>query len=92
MSGSTVNAKRSEIEAKVIRIAAETCGADASQVTLESNFVTDLNYDSLELVEFTMSLEEEFDVPVPDEQAERIATVGQAVEALLVAMSAAGGK
>ncbi len=69
-----------EIEEKVISIVAEQMGVDKSEVTLETNFVNDLNADSLDTVELVMEFEDEFETSIPDEQAEKIQTVGQAVE------------
>lgn len=69
-----------EIEAKVIEIVAEQMGADKSKITRETNFVDDLNADSLDTVELVMEFEDEFDTSIPDEEAEKIKTVGQAIE------------
>lgn len=69
----------SEIESKVKAIIVDKLGADESQVTMEASFTTDLGADSLDTVELIMELEKEFDVQIPDEEAEKIATVGDAV-------------
>ncbi len=69
-----------EIETKVIGIVAEQMGVDKDQITRETSFTNDLNADSLDTVELGMELEEEFDTQIPDEQAEKIHTVGQAVD------------
>jgi len=69
-----------EIETKVIGIVAEQMGVDKDQITRETSFTNDLNADSLDTVELVMELEEEFDTQIPDEQAEKIHTVGQAVD------------
>ena len=69
-----------EIEAKVIDIVAEQMGVDKSEITRETNFQTDLNADSLDIVELVMEFEDEFDTSIPDEDAEKIQTVGQAIE------------
>lgn len=53
---------------------------DADEVTLEASFVDDLGADSLDVVELIMGLETEFDIEIPDEDAEKISTVGDAVE------------
>ena len=61
-------------------IVAEQLGVNESEVTPQASFVDDLNADSLDLVELIMSLEEEFGMEIPDEDAERIRTVQEAVE------------
>lgn len=58
----------------------EILGIDADDITMESSFVDDLGADSLDVVELIMALEEEFDLEIPDEDAERIQTVGDVVE------------
>jgi acyl carrier protein len=63
-------------------LVAERLGVDESQITPEASFVEDLNADSLDLVELIMSLEEEFNIEIPDEAAEKIRTVGDAIEYL----------
>ncbi len=55
-------------------------GVDESIITMESSFVDDLNADSLDMVELVMAMEQEFDISIPDEVAERVSTVGDAVE------------
>ena len=67
-----------EIETKVIGIVAEQMGVDKDQITRDTSFTNDLNADSLDTVELVMELEEDFDTQIPDEQAEKIHTVGQA--------------
>ena len=62
------------------KIVIEQLGVDEAEVTPEASFVDDLNADSLDLVELIMSLEEEFGTEISDEDAERIRTVGDAVE------------
>ena len=69
-----------EIEAKVIDIVAEQMGVDKSEITRDTNFTNDLNADSLDVVELVMEFEDEFDTSIPDEEAEKIQTVGQAIE------------
>ena len=68
-----------EIESKVKTIVAEQLGVDEAELSLETSFTNDLNADSLDTVELVMELEDQFDVSIPDEEAEKIQTVGQAV-------------
>ncbi|MCC6906743.1 MAG: acyl carrier protein [Phycisphaerales bacterium] len=79
--------QESEIEAKVISIVAEQMGVDKAQITRNTSFVNDLNADSLDTVELVMELEDEFETSIPDEEAEKIQTVGQAVEFIMKATS-----
>jgi len=65
---------------RVKAIVVEQLGVEADQVTPQSKFVEDLGADSLDVVELVMALEEEFDLEIPDEDAEKIATVGEAVK------------
>jgi acyl carrier protein len=69
-----------EIEDKVIAIVAEQMGEDAAKITRETHFINDLNADSLDTVELVMEFEDEFETTIPDEQAEKITTVGQAID------------
>lgn len=69
-----------EIYEKVQKIVAEQLGVDASEVTPQASFANDLGADSLDTVELVMALEEEFNVEIPDEAAEEIATVQAAVD------------
>jgi len=68
------------IEDRVKQIIVEQLGVDAGEVTAQAHFVNDLGADSLDTVELVMALEEEFDTEIPDEQAEKIQTVGQAID------------
>ena len=70
----------STVEQQVKAIVAEQLGVKQEQVTNDASFVDDLGADSLDTVELVMALEEEFDTEIPDEQAEKIQTVGQAIE------------
>lgn len=70
------------IEAKVQEIIVQQLGVDAEKVTADASFVDDLGADSLDVVELVMAFEEEFDVEIPDEAAEKIGTVKDAVEFL----------
>jgi acyl carrier protein len=69
-----------EIEAKVIDIVAEQMGVDKSEISRETNFQTDLNADSLDIVELVMEFEDEFETNIPDDQAEKIQNIGQAID------------
>ncbi|MHC4562966.1 MAG: acyl carrier protein [Planctomycetota bacterium] len=69
-----------DIEEKVIEIVAEQMGVDKGEVTRETSFVNDLNADSLDTVELVMEFEDEFELSIPDEEAEKIQTVGQAID------------
>lgn len=64
----------------VQKILVEQLGVDEDLVTMESNFIDDLNADSLDIVELVMAMEQEFSISIPDEEAERIKSVGDAVE------------
>lgn len=67
------------VEERVIEIVSEQMGVGKEQVTRETSFVNDLGADSLDTVELVMELEEEFDINIPDDAAEKIQTVGQAI-------------
>ncbi len=69
----------SDVEAKVKKIVASHLGAEEDKITLESSFVDDLGADSLDQVELVMAFEEEFDIEIPDEAAEKIVRVSDAV-------------
>ena len=69
----------SSIEERVKKIVAEQLGVKEEDVKNEASFVEDLGADSLDTVELVMALEEEFDTEIPDEQAEKIGTVGDAI-------------
>jgi acyl carrier protein len=68
------------IEERVIEIVAEQMGVDKTEITRETSFVNDLNADSLDTVELVMEFEDEFELSIPDEEAEKIQTVGQAID------------
>jgi acyl carrier protein len=68
------------IENKVIEIISEQMGVDKSEITRATSFINDLNADSLDTVELVMEFEDEFDMSIPDEEAEKIQTVGAAVD------------
>ena len=67
------------VEERVVEIVADQLGVENDKITRESHFVNDLGADSLDQVELVMELEEEFDLEIPDEAAEKIQTVGQAI-------------
>ena len=69
----------SEIEARVKDIVVEQLGVNADEVTADASFIDDLGADSLDTVELVMALEEEFECEIPDEEAEKITTVKEAV-------------
>jgi acyl carrier protein len=65
---------------KVKKIVVEQLGVEEDDIAMESSFIDDLGADSLDIVELIMALEEEFDLEIPDSEAEKITTVGDAVE------------
>lgn len=75
-----------EIENKVIEIISEQMGVDKSEIRRETSFINDLNADSLDTVELVMEFEDEFDMSIPDEEAEKIQTVGAAVDYIINAI------
>lgn len=68
------------IEEKVIKIISEQMGVDKAEITRDTSFINDLNADSLDTVELVMEFEDEFDTTIPDEEAEKIQTVGAAID------------
>ena len=68
------------IEAKVVEIVSEQMGVDKAEVSRDTSFINDLNADSLDTVELVMEFEDEFDTSIPDEEAEKIQTVGAAID------------
>ncbi len=70
----------SDIKSKVIAIIVDKLGVDEKEVTESASFTNDLGADSLDTVELIMEFEKEFNIAIPDEQAEKIATVGDAIE------------
>ena len=70
------------IDEKVKKIIVDQLGVDPNEVTNEASFIDDLGADSLDTVELVMAFEEEFDIEIPDEDAEKMASVGQAIEYL----------
>ena len=82
----TKNVNQDEIQAKVIDIVAEQMGVEKGEIKRETSFTNDLNADSLDTVELVMEFEDEFDTTIPDEQAEKINTVGSAIDYIMAHM------
>ena len=78
--GKEVGKSMATVDERVKKIIAEQLGVEEEQVTLEAHFVEDLGADSLDTVELVMALEEEFEIEIPDEDAEKILTVGKALD------------
>jgi len=72
--------ERTEIESKFNELLVSELGLDAEKINLSARFEEDLEVDSLGVVELLMALEDEFDVTIPDEEAENLTTVGEAIE------------
>ncbi len=72
--------ERPEIEAKLVDLLVDELGLERDDITMEAKFEEDLDVDSLGVVELLMALEDNFDVKIPDEEAEKITTVGEAAE------------
>ncbi len=68
------------VQDKVIKVIAEKLGVEKSEIVLDASLVDDLGADSLDLVELVMTMEEEFDIEIPDEDAEKLVTVKDAIE------------
>lgn len=71
--------KMEEVQAKLKDIVIDRLNADEDQIKPEASFVEDLGADSLDIVELIMGIEEEFDIEIPDEDAEKLTTVGEAM-------------
>lgn len=80
-------ATTAEIEEKVFQIVSEQLSVDKAEIARETSFVNDLNADSLDTVELVMELEDEFDLTIPDEDAEKLKTVGEAVDFIAKTLS-----
>jgi acyl carrier protein len=72
--------ERPEIEAKLVDLLVDELGLERESITMEARFEEDLDVDSLGVVELLMALEDNFDVKIPDEEAEKITTVGEAAD------------
>ena len=79
-----------EVFEKVSAIVSEQLGVDKAEIKKETSFVNDLNADSLDTVELVMEFEDEFDMSIPDEEAEKIQTVGDAVDYIMGVVSSKG--
>jgi acyl carrier protein len=79
--------ERAEVEAKLKGVLVDELGLEADKVTMEASFDEDLEVDSLGVVELLMALEDNFGVAIPDEEAENIGTVGQAVDVVMAKMA-----
>jgi acyl carrier protein len=77
-----------EVEAKVIDIVAEQLGVEKAVITRATSFVNDLNADSLDTVELVMEFEDRFETSIPDDEAEKIKTVGEAIDFIVKAKAA----
>ncbi len=71
---------RSDIESKLVDLLVDELGLERDNITMEAKFEEDLEVDSLGVVELLMALEDNFDVKIPDDEAEKITTVGEAVD------------
>ena len=69
-----------EIEDKIYQIVSDQLSTERSELSRDTSFVNDLNADSLDTVELVMELEDEFDITIPDEEAEKLKTVGEAID------------
>ena len=78
--GKEVGKSMATVDERVKKIIAEQLGVEEEEVTLEAHFVEDSGADSLDTVELVMALEEEFEIEIPDEDAEKILTVGKALD------------
>lgn len=81
-----------EIESKVRKIVSEQMGVAEDEIKRETSFVQDLNADSLDTVELVMEFEEQFELSIPDEEAEKIQTVGQAIDYIRNHLESSAGK
>jgi acyl carrier protein len=75
--------ERAEVQEKLVDLLVEELGLDRDKITMDATFEEDLEVDSLGVVELLMALEDNFDVQIPDEEAEGISTVGRAVDVVM---------
>jgi acyl carrier protein len=78
---------RSDIEAKMTNLLVDELGIDRGKISMDASFEQDLEVDSLGVVELLMALEDQFDVKIPDDEAEQITTVGEAVDIVQAKLS-----
>ncbi len=78
-------------EERIIQIVCDNLGVNKEQVTRNTSFQEDIGADSLDIVELVMELEEEFEITIPDEEAEKIKTVGQAIDYIEAKLKEKGG-
>jgi acyl carrier protein len=76
-----------EITDKVYTIVSEQMGVNKAEINRETSFINDLNADSLDIVELVMEFEDNFEISIPDEEAEKIRTVGQAIDYIVAHQS-----
>jgi acyl carrier protein len=76
-----------EVATKVMDIIAESLGVKRAEVVAQASFITDLNADSLDIVELVMAIEKEFDIEIPDDEAEKIRTVQDAIDYIVAHVS-----
>ncbi len=75
-----------EVQDKVFKIVAEQMSVEKGELSRATSFVNDLNADSLDTVELVMELEDEFDLTIPDEEAEKLKTIGEAIDYIVKAL------
>jgi acyl carrier protein len=80
MKGGSTLVDPATVESKVIEIVSNQMGVDKAEISRETSFINDLNADSLDTVEMVMEFEDAFELNIPDEEAEKIQTVGQAID------------
>ena len=83
----TTTLTRDQIIERLCRLAATEAGVNAAEVSADTDFFADLNFDSLDIIEYVMTLEDEFQVNIPDEKAQTVKTVAQAADVLIGMMS-----
>ncbi|NLE60712.1 MAG: acyl carrier protein [Planctomycetes bacterium] len=83
----TTTLTREQIIERLCRLAAAEAGVNVAEVSADTDFFADLNFDSLDIIEYVMTLEDEFQVSIPDEKAQTVKTVAQAADVLIETMS-----